>query len=154
MARLFYFYIEVFGSNFDAEGFCKEADMPRAETQRSEKSIVNHPIRAHAKGNVSSWRTPRSYYKSEAINDDQLYCFDFIYEDKAIVSFVNSLQYINDILPRYRTDTTETWLHLIYGATKEEKPAGVHFGKELIDAVHRLGASITTDVVFGSIDHY
>lgn len=154
MARLLYFYVEVFGSNFDAEGFCREVGLQGAEVRRLKGNEPRHPIRAYARGNICSWQTPRHYYNPENNDDTVLFSFEFIYEQKAIVSFVNDLQYINDILPRYRTDTTESWLHLIYGATEEEGPSGVHFGTEFIEALYKLGASISTEVVFGSIEHY
>lgn len=154
MARLFYLYLEVFGSDFDTGGFCREVGFQGAKVHRRMGNEPRHTIPAFVKGNVCSWETPRHYYKPEYNDDTALFSFDYIFEQQAIVSYINKLLYINDVLPRYRTDTTETWLHLIYGATEDEKPAGVFFGKELIDALHRLGASISTEVVFGSVDHY
>lgn len=149
MTQLYYYYIEVFGSNFDAEGFCKDVNLVGAEIYRREKSRPCSPIRAIVKGNVNSWQTPKHYYNLDETEEINPF-LNYLYEEKAVVSFVNGLQYINKILPPYRTDTTETWLHLIYLATEEEKPAGVFFGKELIEALCKLGASITTEVVFSS----
>ncbi len=143
---LIYCYVSVFGSGFDADGFGRAVNLPGAEIRQREKSRPRSPIRAIAKGNVHEWQTPKHYYQ---LKDADIPPFtDYLYEEKAIISFVNQMQYITAHLPAYRTDTTETWLNLIYGATQDKKPGGVFFGKELIDAVCKLGAAISTDVTF------
>lgn len=151
MPRLLYCYVSVFGSNFDAEGFGSEVNLPGAEIGQRERSYSRSPIRALIQGNVHEWKTPKHYYKYDSVDISKPFS-DYLYEEKAIVSFVTEMQYINDILPAYRTDTTEIWLHLVYGVTNDEIARGVFFGKELIDAAYKLGAAISTDVTFVAED--
>ncbi len=142
-----YCYLEVFGSHFKAEDFSCEINIQDAIVRSQIKAYPRSPVKALRKGNVNSWKTPKKYYKGD--KDDFINPFnDYLYEEKFMIRYIEGFYNFKNLLLPYRSDTTEVWFHAIYSILNESSPTGVFFGNELIKALSKIEASISTDVVF------
>ena len=147
MANLSYCYLEVFGSNFDVEKFSQIMSLPDAIIEKRDKVFYRSPIKALRKGNVSYWKTQKKYFKC---NDDthSIGFEEYEQEERFLVDFIKDYYHLRDVLCKYKNDTTETWFVAVYKALPNEQPAGVHFGYGLIEALHKIEASISTEIIF------
>jgi hypothetical protein len=145
MANLSYCYLKVFGSNFDAEKFAYDMALPDAIVIKRNKAYPKSSIRAIREGNVNYWKTPKKYFTE---NSNGVLFAEYIDEENFMIDFIKQFYNLKEFICKYKNDTTETWFIAVYKASPNEKPTGVHFGHELIEALHKIEASISTEIVF------
>lgn len=148
MANLSYCYLSVFGANFKAEDFARVINMPGAVVTHKEKAYPSSPINALRAGNVSEWKTSREYYNFASSQSNPF--TGYIYEERFMVSFIKRFCRLQELLCPYKNETTEIFFVAVYKGDFKEMPAGVYFGYELIEALHEIGASISTEIVFNN----
>lgn len=150
MPRLSYCYLGIFGAGLDVDGLKAAIGDPDATVHVLGRRVSPEPrssIPALQKGGVREWKSPRRYY----VASNAFPPWDFTAEENFVCQYLSEWLGIRDVLPRFRTDTTEVWLHLIYQASESERPTGVFFSRRLLDVVHEIGASISTDVTIEPI---
>lgn len=146
-----YCYVSIFGSGLDAEELKAAIGEPNAtvvKVGRNKPSEPRSPVPALRTGNVWEWNSPYEYYVQPTEIRDTVVWDDYLIEEEHIIRCLQRWMPIRKVLPQFQTETTEIWLHLIYRARADERPAGVFFSRGLLDAAHELGVSISTDVAF------
>jgi hypothetical protein len=145
MAKFWYCFIKVFGSDFNAIEFANTINIPGAEVTHKAKAYPSSPLKALQAGNISTWTTPKEYYEANSTFSTPF--SDYIYEEEFMVSYIKKYSFLPELLYPYMNETTEIFFVAVYKGEIEEKPAGVYFGHELIEALHEITASISTEIV-------
>lgn len=155
MSRLYYCYVSVFGSNLEVDELYSAIGDPNATVSNWKRQSPDSrsSIAALREGNVRKWESAKEYYVQKMKLGSEPKLWDYTAEEEHIRRCVRRWIFIRNVVSQFRTETTEIWLHLIYRAGATERPAGVFFGKKLLDSVHELGASITTEVIFDDSDY-
>ncbi|MDQ7090750.1 MAG: hypothetical protein Q9M50_08905 [Methylococcales bacterium] len=145
MPNLDYCHLKVFGSDFQAKNFSDDMNILNAKILYREKNYPRSPVTALKLGRVSTWKTPKAYFSHDGVtNPFKIY----LNEERFMLNFLKKFYELQKILLPYKNETVEIYFSAIYTASVEEKSTGVYFGVELIEALCKLEASISTEVIF------
>ena len=142
-------YLQVFGSNFDAEKFSSQVGLPEGDVffPKSKDPKPRSPIKAIQRGNVAYWQTKRKFFSKDSIINYEIF-HEVNYENEFLIQYVRDNGFLNKFLIDFVSDSLEIWLVVIYEARSDTRPTGCFISRDLIKELSVLNCSISTDYLF------
>ena len=143
MLKLKCCYLQVFGSNFNANDF-SIAIGGIGSVKHNNKAYDKSPIKALRLGNVQYWQSEEKYFDS---HESTNVFTDYLCEHEFIISFLRDYEFMIPNIKKYYTHSTEVWLNAIYTTNGiYEEMSGYFLSQTLITELAKFPASFSSSI--------